>query len=505
MLYPRLKLAKYLLSEDGVIFISIDDNEVTNLIKICDEVFGESNFEADFTIKVRHEKRILRDDIRYQSCIEHIICYSRSQYVPDRLINERDKRDDYCWDIELLSSPDKTIYIGGYEVEVYSKDKWIATKKMHGEGQFKEYQIRGSLISQKGSASEFYELHLRELRSEDGAGTLYKVISMGEKGDGLGYRFIRQPYDLLMKNGFYYQGIPLSENSNKGLPYPNYFDFVVESNNVGEEGGVEYKGGKKPVALIEKIMEIAGLKNYKDSLVMDFFTGSATLAHAVMKLNVQYNYNLKYILDQLPENIDDTYKKASPKNKAALKNMIDFLDKINRPHFLTEIGEERIRRAGKKIKEENPLTTSELDIGFRVFRVDSTNMEDVYYRPADFKQEQLRLFADNIKSDRTPEDLLFQVMLDLGILLSSEIEETEIAGKKVFIVGEKYETLDGETKTHLIACFDSDVTENTVTEIAKLHPNYAVFRDSSMASDSVITNFEQIFETYSPKTQRKVL
>ena len=252
-------------------------------------------------------------------------------------------------------------------------------------------------------------------------------------------------------------------------------------------------------------MEIAGLKNYKDSLVMDFFTGSATLAHAVMKLNVQYNYNLKYILDQLPENIDDTYKKASPKNKAALKNMIDFLDKINRPHFLTEIGEERIRRAGKKIKEENPLTTSELDIGFRVFRVDSTNMEDVYYRPADFKQEQLRLFADNIKSDRTPEDLLFQVLLDLGILLSSEIEETEIAGKKVFIVGEKYETLDGETKTHLIACFDSDVTENTVTEIAKLHPNYAVFRDSSMASDSVITNFEQIFETYSPKTQRKVL
>lgn len=178
---------------------------------------------------------------------------------------------------------------------------------------------------------------------------------------------------------------------------------------------------------------------------------------------------------QLPEETDT----KSEAYKAGYKN-------------ICEIGKERIRRAGKKIKEE---TGADIDYGFRVFKVDTTNMEDVYYKPADYNQGQIELFADNIKADRTPEDLLFQVMLDLGILLSSKIEETEIAGKKVFSVADGY----------LIACFDKDVTEDAVKEIAKRRPSYAVFRDSGMATDSVATNFEQIFETYSPKTQRKVL
>lgn len=188
--------------------------------------------------------------------------------------------------------------------------------------------------------------------------------------------------------------------------------------------------------------------------------------------------NRKFIMVQLPEQTDA----KSEAYKAGYKT-------------ICEIGEERIRRAGKKIKEESPLTTADLDIGFRVFKVDSSNMEDVYYRPADYNQGQMELFADNIKPDRTPEDLLFQVMLDLGILLSSDIQETEIAGKKVFSVADGY----------LIACFDAEVTEETVKAIAQKQPVYAVFRDSSMASDSVATNFEQIFETYSPRTQRKVL
>lgn len=181
---------------------------------------------------------------------------------------------------------------------------------------------------------------------------------------------------------------------------------------------------------------------------------------------------------QLPEVCDE----KSEAYKAGYKN-------------ICEIGEERIRRAGKKIKEESPLATGDLDVGFRVFRVDSSNMKDVYYTSAKYKQEQMEMFADNIKEDRTPEDLLFQVMLDLGIMLSSDIEETEIAGKRVFSVAGGY----------LIACFDSDVTEETVTEIAKRQPFYAVFRDSGMKNDSVMTNFEQIFETYSPRTKRKVI
>lgn len=222
---------------------------------------------------------------------------------------------------------------------------------------------------------------------------------------------------------------------------------------------------------------ISSFTNEND-IILDFFSGSATTAHAVMQLNAEDGGHRKFIMVQIPE---ETAEKSEA-YKAGYKTICD-------------IGEERIRRAGKKIKKESPLTTTDLDIGFRVFKVDSTNMEDVYYRPADYNQGQMELFADNIKPDRTPEDLLFQAMLDLGILLSSDIQETEIAGKKVFSV------VDG----YLIACFDKEVTEETVKAIAQKQPVYAVFRDSSMASDSVATNFEQIFETYSPRTQRKVL
>ena len=208
---------------------------------------------------------------------------------------------------------------------------------------------------------------------------------------------------------------------------------------------------------------------------MDFFSGSATTAHAMMQLNSEDKYNRKYILVQLPEEIPqetDAYE-------AGYKTICD-------------IGEERIRRAGKKIKEESG---ADIDYGFRCFRVDSSNMKDVYYRPADIGQMDLDQFTDNIKEDRTPEDLLIQVMLDLGVLLSSKVEQTEIAGEKVFSVADGY----------LIACFDKDVTEDVVTAIAKQKPFYAVFRDSSFGSDSVAANFEQIFATYSPQTVRKVL
>ena len=231
----------------------------------------------------------------------------------------------------------------------------------------------------------------------------------------------------------------------------------------------------KPPELIKRMIAIG---TRKDSIVMDFFSGSATTAQSVMQMNLEDGGNRHFIMVQLPEICDEKSEAA----KAGYQTICD-------------IGEERIRRAGKRIRENSPLTMSEFDLGFRVFRVDSSNMEEVYYRPAQYNQGQMDLFAENIKKDRTPEDLLFQVMLDLGILLSSKIEETIIAGKKVFSVADGY----------LIACFDYDVTEETVKAIAQQNPFYAVFRDSGMATDSVATNFEQIFETYSPKTQRKVL
>ena len=222
----------------------------------------------------------------------------------------------------------------------------------------------------------------------------------------------------------------------------------------------------KPVRLLKQILKIG---TGKDSIVMDFFSGSGTLAQAVMESNVNEDYNRKFICVQLDE-------KSSYPNYATI----------------CDIGEDRIRRAGKKIKEE---TDADIDYGFRCFKVDSSNMKDVYYRPSEMVQMNMYEFIDNIKEDRTPEDLLLQVMLDLGVLLSSKIETKEIAGKKVFSVEDGY----------LLACFDENVTEETVKEIAKQRPFYAVFRDYSMVDDSVATNFEQIFETYSPQTIRKVL
>lgn len=228
----------------------------------------------------------------------------------------------------------------------------------------------------------------------------------------------------------------------------------------------------KPIRLIKKITQIG---THEDSIILDFFSSSATTAHAVMQLNAEDGGHRKFIMVQIPEPTAD----KSEAKKAGYATICD-------------IGEERIRRAAKKIKEE---TNADIDYGFRVFKVDSSNMKDVYYRPQDLKQEEIALLADNIKEDRMPEDLLFQVMLDLGVLLSSKIEEKDIAGKTVFTVEDGY----------LIACFDKDVTEEVVTEIAKEKPFYAVFRDSGMATDALMANFEQIFETHSPQTVRKVL
>ena len=488
MLYPRLKLARDLLAEDGVIFISIDDNEVVNLKKMCDEIFGMANFEVDFHIKVRHERRILREDIRYQLCMEHILCYRKNNYVPNRLPKEKNAQDDYRWNVSINKPPKDIITLGGYQIEIYSADSWSVLDMGAGNGNLKEYQIRGSLITQKGSASEFYEINLRERRNIDGEGTLYKVIGMGEKGDGLGYRYIRQPNDFSFKNGFYYQGKPLTTNESKGLPYPNFWDFVVESNNVGEEGGIEYKGGKKPVALIEKMLEIAGVTNDPTATIMDFFSGSGTTAHAVMKLNKDGG-NRKFIMVQLPENLDQSYEQASPKNKASLKNTLNFLDKNSKPHLISELGKIRIKLCGEELKDEVS------DVGFRVLKCDSSNMKDIYYNPAELEISLLTDLTDNIKEDRTAEDLLFQVMLDLGIMLSAKVEETTIGGKTVFNVN----------GNHLVACFDKDLTDETIKAIAKQEPYYFVMRDDGFANDSVATNFEQIFATYSPDTVRKVL
>ena len=234
----------------------------------------------------------------------------------------------------------------------------------------------------------------------------------------------------------------------------------------------------------------------KDDYIMDFFSGSGSTAETTLALNAKAEgLNLKYILVQIPENIDKVLETAKDKAKKTAQNAIKFLDSIGKPHTICEIGKERIRRAGKKIKEESPLTTQDLDTGFRVLKLDSTNMEDIYYSPKEISQATLFSQVNNVKPDRTGEDLLFQVMLELGATLDSKIETTTVVGKTIYNVAENY----------LAACFDPDVSDDVVKAIAQMQPMYAVLRDTSMKSDATATNFEQIFKTYSPDTVTKIL
>lgn len=442
MLYPRLRLAKDLLSDDGVVFISIDDNEYSHLKDICDEIFGNQSYLATFVWKRRASSQM--DKSKCSADHEYILAYKGKCFDALRGIDK---------DFKGYSNPDND-----------PRGPWTTgdlTVGMTGDMRPNQYY---DLVDPK--TGKIYKPNYNRVWS-------YIPESMNQLIAENRIVFPEDTSKRPMKKRF------ASELDSRTNPESTWLDKVgmntEGTKQMYELFGKAFFSYTKPVSLIkELVLQVVN----KDDIVFDFFSGSATTAHAVMQLNAEDGEHRKFIMVQLPEQTDA----KSEAYKAGYKT-------------ICEIGEERIRRAGKKIKEESPLTTADLDIGFRVFKVDSSNMEDVYYRPADYNQGQMELFADNIKPDRTPEDLLFQVMLDLGILLSSDIQETEIAGKKVFSVADGY----------LIACFDAEVTEETVKAIAQKQPVYAVFRDSSMASDSVATNFEQIFETYSPRTQRKVL
>ena len=277
------------------------------------------------------------------------------------------------------------------------------------------------------------------------------------------------------------------------VPYSVFYkDGRASSKRLAALMGNKVFENPKDEELIQRLIEFCGTDN--EDIILDFFSGSATTAHSVFLANFNQNIKRKFILVQIQEEIF-VNKAKSEKSKKVAKNAIELLDSINKPHNICEIGKERIRRAGQKIKEENPLTTQDLDIGFRVLKCDSSNMEDVYFTPKEYMDKQQSLFVDNIKIDRNDEDLLFDAMLKLDTPLSSKIEKITIAGKTVYNVAQG----------HLMACFDKNVTDEVITAIAKEMPSYFVMRDSSQADDSVAINFEQIFNTYSPQTVRRVL
>ena len=460
MIYPRLKIAKNLLTEDGVIFISIDDSENKNLKNVCDEIFGAANFVSQL---IWQNKKGGGNDSKYIA-IEHeyILVYARNISALSEFYEAYS--DDY---IKRYKEHDE---IGRFF--------WDTFKRKSGKQYYPIVCPDGTVLQFDDDGNPISWLRSKARFESDIKSGEIRIVKLGDK------------WSVQFK-----QRIPLGKTPRSIFTTETVFTeqgtTSTGSSDVYEYFKKDVFSNPKPVELIKFLL---GFGLQKDDIVLDFFSGSATTAEAVMRSNAE-GKRCKYILVQLKEDIDPMLNSASANAKRVAENAVAVLDELRRPHIIPELAKERIRRAGKKIKDENPLNTQNLDTGFRVLKCDTSNMKDVYYSPADFDMNLLDLIADNIKEDRTPEDLLFQVMLDLGVELSSKIEETTIGGKKVFDVADGF----------LIACFDKDVNDETIKAIAQKQPYYFVMRDSSLANDSVATNFEQIFATYSPDTVRKVL
>ena len=432
MLYPRLRLARDLLTDDGAIFISIGDDEEGNLLKICDEIFGKQNFIANICHKSRAS---VSNDRIISENHNHLLFYAKNEPILFARKNE------------IGDDPDLTGFTSHDE-----------------KGDYKLTPVDGPGGAKKGNP--YYEF-----LGVEGYWRYSKETMQKRYNEGL---IVRTPNGLQQK---YYRF--QAEKSRKTVT--TWWDegFLTSSatSELVKLMGAKTFDNPKSVNLVLRAIKLI-VKTDKNSIILDFFSGSATTAHAVMQLNAEAGGNRKFIMVQLPEKCDE----QSEAYKAGYKN-------------ICEIGKERIRRAGAKIKDENGLTAQNLDIGFRVLKLDSSNMQDVYYNPAAVSQTLLDATIDNIKPDRTPLDLLFQVMLELGVPLSAKIEENVVNGKTYYAVN----------GNDIIACFDDDIDEEVITAIAKQQPLYAVFKDQSFASDSVAINNEQLFKTYSPATVIKVI
>ena len=438
MIYPRLKVARDLLADDGVIFISIDDNEQENLKKVCNEIFG-NDFVELYIWDVREPgtlPKTAKNTVRKEH--EYLVACFKSKKLLSKYRSQKYINADW-------TNPDND-----------PRGPWMSANISRGSegstGGSKSYIITNpagiSFDRDWAVSEEEYKQLLADNR-----------IFFADNGRGVPRKKIFKTDYVESIQSSLFEGLKSSQSAAtliKSLLGAKCFDFP------------------KPVELILRMLQIS---TRKDSMVLDFFSGSATTAHAVMQLNAEDGGNRKFIMVQLPEVTDE----KSEARKAGYAN-------------ICEIGKERIRRTGKKIKAEHP-EAKDLDIGFRVLRLDSSNMEDVYYTPDKFDAANLFTMTDNVKIDRTEEDLLFQVMLEHDVPLSATIKKEQIAGKNVFIVA------DG----HLIATFDKAINESTVTAIAKRKPNFFIMRDASAANDNVLDNFEQLFRQYSPDTICKIL
>lgn len=479
MIYPRLRIAKNLLAGNGVIFISIDDNEIENMKKLCDEVYGATSFVAQLVWEKKKKGSFLSKSIT--NVKEYILVYCKNIDGFEGLIGEINDEEETYPCINAVNKRELRTIPAGIESKYRDKD-FFMPKGSEISDTTMSIVLHSDLVIKNGVLAEELTLEGNWRYSQAAMKEYALKKELYITRDLYLRRIVRETRYKTMKDLLSRVGEDTEIAHTEMVDTKNLNSSGWGSNEDADEelrlifGIQKLMDYPKPVRLLLKLL--ASYRGSDDYIVLDFFSGSATTAHATIKLNAQDGGKRKFIMVQLPELTDE----KSPAYKAGYKT-------------ICEIGKERIRRAGAKIKEEAGLAAQNLDTGFRVLKCDTSNMKDVYYNPAEYEANMFSRLEDNIKEDRTPEDLLFQVMLDLGVLLSSKIEETTIADKKVFNVEDNY----------LIACFDSDVSEETIKAIAKQKPYYFVMRDSSMASDSVATNFDQIFATYSPDTVRKVL
>lgn len=497
MIYPRLRIARDLLSDDGVVIINMDEHEITNLQKLCIEVFGASNDLGTIIWDKRNPKGDAKG-VSYQH--EYIILFAKNKSAfleSCRMMRPKKNAEMMLKKAEQFFRKVSSTYT----LEQANSDfqAWITSQNglSGGEAAYKYIDVNGDVFrtvsmawpNNKKAPDDYCIPLIHPITG--------KPCPMPAKGWRNPSSTMR---DLLAAGLIIFGKDETKQPERKYLLRENMFENIPSVLYYGGSDtdmladlGIPFDTPKVVSVVKEHLQSFTG----DGDIVMDFFSGSATTAHAVMQLNAEDTNGAKrrFIMVQLAEDLDINYVKASNDEKTAIKRSIDFLDSIGAPHTICEIGKERIRRAGAKIKVDNPLTTADLDVGFRVLKLDSSNMEDVYYTPDEFlteaqRQQSLFSFTDNIKDDRSPEDLLFQVMLDLGIPLSAKIRQDG----DVFYVDDNY----------LIACF-KQVDMEMITEIAKKNPYYAVFRDGSFLSDSAMVNFEQVFNTYSPNTIRRVL
>ncbi|MCJ7932633.1 MAG: site-specific DNA-methyltransferase [Chryseobacterium sp.] len=498
MMYPRLKLARNLLTDDGVIFISINNYEIHNVRKICDEIFGETNFIECIT----WNKRVPKNDKGIGNIHEYIIIYVKDN-EREHIFKMPKEGLDEIFDLTEKLKKNK-VSIGDAEKEI----KKLYKKKGFDRG-----------ITLYNSLDENYRLWGKINMSWPNANTfgpkydvLHPVLKKPVKVPERGWRWKEETF---LQEVNYQNIIELHDGSYmcgkiwfaKDLEtQPSSIKFLHEVDNMllrsiistKSDGGIETEllfqnksifSYPKPTSLLKSLIESIDLEN---SIILDFFSGSATSADAVIQSNSILKRNLKFIMIQLPEDLDESLKTTDTNTKQTLLNAIDVLEKLNKPHLLTELGKERIRRAANKIKEE---TNADIDYGFRVYRLDTSNMQDVYYKPQDYNQGTLDLFADNVKEDRTAEDLVTQVMLDWGLQLSLPIECKTIAGKEVY-------TVAGDS---LYCCFGKDIDETFAKAIAAEKPLRIVFRDKGFKDDTAKENVKQLLKQLSPESEMKVI